>query len=90
MQRRRVAEPHGAFARHAGPVAEDALLEVARAVDAVERREIQVGASASDVEQERDELLALFEVAEPAQGRKHVIRVAQPAVAIVPGAPATR
>ena len=90
VPRRAVADAHRPLAPEAGPVVEDALLEIRAPVDAVERRELQVRRAGGDVEQVLDEVLALLEVAEQAEGAERVVGVAQPAVAVVPGPPAPR
>ena len=89
MGRGTVADPHGAFAVVAGPMGQQHFLEVGAAVDAIERLQIEVFGRRRDRQQELKEVLALLEVAEQSKGIDRVIRVAQPAVAVVPRAPGT-
>jgi hypothetical protein len=81
MQRGAIAHAHRPVASKARPVLEHGLGEIALAVDAVERGEVERGRGRRDVEQEVEELFALLEVAEQAEGAEGVEGVAQPTAA---------
>ena len=80
---RGVADAHPAVVPEAGEVRQELLVQVALAVDPVERLERP---ALGHVAQEVEELLALVEVPEAAQRLDDERRVAQPAIAVVPGA----
>jgi hypothetical protein len=83
-----VAHAHGTVAAEAGPIGQRLLVQDpnGRRCDRAAPDPIRV--RARDVEQEAHEILALVELPEQAKSAEHIRGIAQPAVAIVPGAPA--
>ena len=90
VQSRRIPDSHGLLAVVSGPVLEDGFVEVMRSVHAIERRKVKPRGSACHVQQVLHKLLPLLELAEQPKSAQHVVRVSQPAVAIVPGAATSR
>ena len=90
LSRRGVADAHGAVPVEARPLVEYVFIEIGRAVQAIEGREHQVRVAAGEVQQKPDEVLAFLEVTENPEGLERVVGVAQPAIAVIPGAPAPR
>ncbi len=90
VERGSVADPDRLLALETRPVGEGALVQIGLAVDPVQGGELEPRAARDDVEQVLHEALALLEVAQPPEGVEGVVGIAEPAIAVVPGAPGPR
>ena len=90
LQGRTVSHPDRPVAAEARPARDETLVQVGSPIDAVERGQVQVGASSRHVEQPLDEPLPLLELPQQLEGSEDVVGVPEPAVPIVPVPPAPR